>query len=86
MSLFMKVTAAIIACRYWEVSRKRFSCRFVGQNWKDSLTIGALMNTRVNGLIVLNIGLELKVLTQFCDDGNNGIGNNFHDRSCIGFY
>jgi Kef-type K+ transport system membrane component KefB len=33
----------------------------------DSLTIGALMNTRgLMELIVLNIGLELKVLTQRC--------------------
>jgi hypothetical protein len=24
-------------------------CRFVGQNWKDSLTIGALMNTELMG-------------------------------------
>ncbi|WP_413999538.1 cation:proton antiporter [Flavobacterium sp. W1B] len=40
------------------------AARFVGQNWRDSLTIGALMNTRgLMELIVLNIGLELKVLT-----------------------
>jgi hypothetical protein len=29
----------------------------------ENTVIGALMNTGVNGLIVLNIGLELKVLT-----------------------
>jgi Kef-type K+ transport system membrane component KefB len=40
------------------------TARFVGQNWRDSLTIGALMNTRgLMELIVLNIGLELKVLS-----------------------
>ena len=40
------------------------AAKFVGQNWRDSLTIGALMNTRgLMELIVLNIGLELKVLT-----------------------
>jgi Kef-type K+ transport system membrane component KefB len=40
------------------------AARFVGQSWKDSLTIGALMNTRgLMELIVLNIGLDLKVLT-----------------------
>jgi hypothetical protein len=35
------------------------------KRWKDSLTIGALilMNTRLMELIVLNMGLELKVLT-----------------------
>lgn len=40
------------------------AARFVGQNWRDSLTIGALMNTRgLMELIVLNIGLDLKVLS-----------------------
>jgi Kef-type K+ transport system membrane component KefB len=40
------------------------AARFVGQTWRDSFTIGALMNTRgLMELIVLNIGLELKVLT-----------------------
>ncbi len=38
--------------------------RFVGQNWKDSLAIGALMNTRgLMELVVLNIGYDLGVLT-----------------------
>lgn len=40
------------------------AARFVGQNWRDSLMIGALMNTRgLMELIVLNIGLDLKVLS-----------------------
>jgi Kef-type K+ transport system membrane component KefB len=40
------------------------AARFVGQNWRDSLTIGALMNTRgLMELIVLNIGYELHVLS-----------------------
>jgi Kef-type K+ transport system membrane component KefB len=40
------------------------AAKFVGQTWRDSLTIGALMNTRgLMELIVLNIGLDLKVLT-----------------------
>jgi len=40
------------------------AAKFVGQSWRDSLTIGALMNTRgLMELIVLNIGLDLKVLT-----------------------
>ena len=40
------------------------AAKFVGQNWRDSLTIGALMNTRgLMELIVLNIGLDLRVLT-----------------------
>jgi Kef-type K+ transport system membrane component KefB len=41
-----------------------FAAKFVGQNWKDSLSIGALMNTRgLMELIVLNIGYDLGVLT-----------------------
>jgi Kef-type K+ transport system membrane component KefB len=40
------------------------AARFVGQSWRNSLTIGALMNTRgLMELIVLNIGLGLGVLT-----------------------
>lgn len=38
--------------------------RFVGFDWKSSFTIGALMNTRgLMELIVLNIGLDLGILT-----------------------
>ncbi len=40
------------------------AAKFGGQNWKDSLTIGALMNTRgLMELVVLNIGYDLGVLT-----------------------
>lgn len=40
------------------------AAKFVGQNWKDSLTIGALMNTRgLMELVVLNIGFDLGVLS-----------------------
>lgn len=40
------------------------AARFVGQNWKDSLTIGALMNTRgLTELVALNIGYDLGVLS-----------------------
>lgn len=38
--------------------------RIVGQSWKESLSLGALMNTRgLMELIVLNIGYDLGVLT-----------------------
>lgn len=41
-----------------------FAARFVGQNWKDSLSLGALMNTRgLMELIVLNIGYDLGILS-----------------------
>lgn len=40
------------------------AAKFVGQKWKDSLTIGALMNTRgLMELVILNIGYDLGVLT-----------------------
>lgn len=40
------------------------AARFVGQNWRESLVIGALMNTRgLMELVVLNIGYDLGVLT-----------------------
>ncbi|MFA6567222.1 MAG: cation:proton antiporter [Victivallales bacterium] len=38
--------------------------RFVGHNWKDSLSLGALMNTRgLMELIVLNIGYDMGILS-----------------------
>ena len=41
-----------------------FAAKFVGQNWRNSFTIGALMNTRgLMELVVLNIGYDLGVLT-----------------------
>lgn len=40
------------------------AARFVGQSWKNSMTIGALMNTRgLMELVVLNIGYDLGILT-----------------------
>jgi Kef-type K+ transport system membrane component KefB len=60
-----KVTGCIIAVA---VAGKFFgsalAAKFVGQSWRDSLTIGALMNTRgLMELVVLNIGYELGVLS-----------------------
>ncbi|HTS45119.1 MAG TPA: cation:proton antiporter [Puia sp.] len=41
-----------------------FAAKVVGQSWKDSLSIGALMNTRgLMELIVLNIGYDLGILS-----------------------
>lgn len=40
------------------------AARFVGQSWRESLSIGALMNTRgLMELVVLNIGYDLGILT-----------------------
>ena len=40
------------------------AAKMVGQSWKDSLSIGVLMNTRgLMQLIVLNIGYDLGILS-----------------------
>ena len=40
------------------------SARFLGETWKDALSLGVLMNTRgLVELIVLNIGLQLRILS-----------------------
>ncbi len=47
-----------------KVGGTTLAARFVGQSWKESLSLGALMNTRgLMELIVLNIGYDLGVLT-----------------------
>lgn len=61
-----KVTGAIIVvATVGKFIGSALTAKFVGQNWKDSLTIGALMNTRgLMELIVLNIGFDLGILTR----------------------
>ncbi len=61
-----KVTGLIIAVAVvGKFFGSALAAKFVGQNWRDSLTIGALMNTRgLMELVVLNIGLGLGVLTR----------------------
>jgi Kef-type K+ transport system membrane component KefB len=40
------------------------AARFVGESWKDSIIIGALINTRgLMELVVLNIGYDLGIIT-----------------------
>ncbi len=57
---FVIIAIAVIG-KFWGSA---IAARFVGKNWKDSLTIGALMNTRgLMELVVLNIGFDLGVLT-----------------------
>jgi len=59
-----KITALIILVAVvGKFIGSAIAARVVGQNWKDSLTIGALMNTRgLMELVVLNIGYDLGVL------------------------
>lgn len=60
-----KVTALIVLVAIaGKFLGSALAAKFVGQNWKDSLSIGALMNTRgLMELVVLNIGYDLGVLT-----------------------
>lgn len=59
-----EVTALIILVAiFGKFIGSAFAAKFTGQSWKDSLTIGALMNTRgLMELVVLNIGYDLGVL------------------------
>jgi len=61
----LKVTVVIILVAViGKFVGSALAAKFVGQNWRDSLTIGALMNTRgLMELVVLNIGYDLGVLT-----------------------
>lgn len=60
-----KVTAVIIAVAVTgKFIGSAFAAKVVGQNWKDSLIIGALMNTRgLMELVALNLGYDLGLLT-----------------------
>jgi Kef-type K+ transport systems, membrane components len=60
-----KITALIIGVAITgKFVGSTIAAKFVGQSWKDSLTIGALMNTRgLMELVVLNIGYDLGILT-----------------------
>lgn len=56
----MVIAVAVIA----KFGVSSLTARYTGQSWKDSLKIGALMNTRgLTELIVLNIGYDLGVIT-----------------------
>jgi Kef-type K+ transport system membrane component KefB len=59
-----KISAAIILVAVTgKFLGSAVTARFTGINWKDSLTIGALMNARgLMELVVLNIGFDLGVL------------------------
>jgi Kef-type K+ transport system membrane component KefB len=59
------ITLFIIAIA---VTGKGISCtlaaKLSGENWRESLTVGALMNARgLMGLIILNVGLEQGIIT-----------------------
>jgi Kef-type K+ transport system membrane component KefB len=56
---WLVITVAIFA----KFLGSALAAKLIGQNWKDSLTIGALLNTRgLIPLIILNIGLDIGFL------------------------
>ena len=65
LSLFKVTGWIILVAVIGKFVGSAVASKYVGQNWKDSLIIGALMNTRgLMELVVLNIGLELGVISQ----------------------
>ena len=60
--LICLVVLAVACCG--KIFSGTFSARLLGDSWKESFTLGTLMNTRgLVELIVLNIGLDLGVLS-----------------------
>ena len=56
-------TAVIFIAILGKFGGSMFAARFVGLSWKDSIVIGALINTRgLMELIILNIGYDLGIL------------------------
>lgn len=62
--LWLVTGAIILVAVIGKFIGSALAAKFVGQSWKDSFTIGALMNTRgLMELVVLNIGYDLGVLS-----------------------
>ena len=59
------ITAAIIAIAVLgKLAGAAFTAKTTGMNWKDSLGLGVLMNTRgLVELVILNAGLDLGILS-----------------------
>jgi Kef-type K+ transport system membrane component KefB len=60
-----KICALVIACAVaGKVLGTLFAARLMGQSWKNSFSLGALMNTRgLMELVVLNIGYDLGIIS-----------------------
>ena len=53
----------ILVAVFGKLIGSAFTAKIIGRSWKDSLSIGALMNTRgLMELVVLNIGYDLGIL------------------------
>ncbi len=54
--VFIAVAGKLVACT--------LAARMAGESWRDSMTVGSLMNCRgLMELIILNIGLEYQIIT-----------------------
>jgi Kef-type K+ transport system membrane component KefB len=63
-SLWLLCFLVLAVARLGKILGGALSVRWMGESWKESLTLGVLMNTRgLVELIVLNIGLDLGVLS-----------------------
>ncbi len=61
---WMACAGLIFMAMLGKLGGSMFAARFTGMDWPDSFALGALMNTRgLVELIVLNIGLELGILS-----------------------
>lgn len=61
---WMICLAIIAVATLGKLGGTAFTARFTGMNWRDSLQLGALMNTRgLMELIALNIGYDLGILS-----------------------
>lgn len=64
MDLWITCGLIIFVAMLGKLGGSAAAARLTGYNWKDSLSIGALMNTRgLMELIVLNIGYDLGILS-----------------------
>lgn len=62
--LWLLCLAVIVIAVTAKFGVSTLAARFTGQSWKESLQVGALMNTRgLTELVVLNIGYDLGVIT-----------------------
>jgi Kef-type K+ transport system membrane component KefB len=64
-SAWLICALVIAAAVFGKLGGTALAARWIGMSWSDSLTLGALMNTRgLVELIVLNIGYDLGILSQ----------------------
>jgi Kef-type K+ transport system membrane component KefB len=73
----------IVLATVGKLGGSMFAARVAGMGWNEAFKLGALMNTRgLVELIVLNIGLDLGILSPrvFAMMVLDGAGHDVHDR------